>query len=93
MWASGVRTQRNFRDTGALRATVNTRQRLNKHSTGRPWRSLHVQGASRLLYSAGPRAVTKARHPLGETSKDRSHDTRMWSCQLSTVLGAKGTGL
>lgn len=37
--------------------------------------------------------VTKARHPLGETSKGRSHDRRMWSCQLSMVLGAKGAGM
>lgn len=68
-------------------------QRLNKHSTGRPWsphmcRQLPVSSALQAL-----ELVTKARHPLGETSKGRSHDRRMWSCQLSTVLGGKGAGL
>lgn len=38
--------------------------------------------------------VTKTRHPLGKTSKGRSHGRRMWSCQLSMVqLGGKGAGL
>lgn len=38
--------------------------------------------------------VTKARHPLGKTSKSRSHGRRMWSCQLSMVqLGGNSKGL
>lgn len=52
-------------------------------------RQVHVSSTLQAL-----ELVTKARHPLGETSKGRSHGRRMRSCQLSTVqLGGKGAGL